>query len=775
MNEGRTSDGEGNANSGNDTVASEERPPSGVGSFCRCRTVVACAALVLLVLFWAVTTPSIRRISPRPPSAAAVNLGDDEGPPPSDEELRTATGGDEDKSGIREPLQPPLRLVVGEEHPYDDVDRTDGRLPDGSRVDHADDGSGEGKANESSNEGRRHEAPRSSSSNRHRRGRAPPLIDLPVTPARTVPPPLMGGGAGGGDDEAGSHLNVRRGDHRRFAFAAMPSFELPSPDKVDSERVGAAAQRCVCTNASCFDPDHVSECIRQYGKVVDRRTPTELADALLIRARRVATAWRRLGGIRVVDLQRATLHRRAVALFIEPPRVTPIPRQANDCHADKGSSCLELSTTDITRVVQSPLFASLWRSLLGSMRRRPSGTSWAPSSAAEEGRRRSNHSDEVDHIESTGDDTTREGSIAKKAWGAQEAPPQAAAISSSLPPKGFLLVVHISDYTNESAPIFNIYSMHDRRSRAFLMWDPYMARIEATGLLGPYITTRYDAVARNVFRGETNASLARCLEQPSACRGRPQEPFAAASKSAQSGDRPPLTEWAARKPQLYFRGSKTRAIRAKIQDMLKDGEVADVSVKWSYGRKQKMQPQPFEDAFGYKAVLAMRGQTAALRDRMLLLTGAAMVRVVSVVDEPCQLAHGLLHPYVHFLPLAHAQPPFAKLASRHVEHLKPLPRVLKRVFGEHDDFLARIADNNLRLGRIVASLAFRDYVLAHTIAAYAAVLLDAPLLHQGGRDLLAQEGGADAMMPSSSSNPMPWDPHIPTTLEGAIRVVRSAG
>ena len=130
----------------------------------------------------------------------------------------------------------------------------------------------------------------------------------------------------------------------------------------------------------------------------------------------------------------------------------------------------------------------------------------------------------------------------------------------------------------------------------------------------------------------------------------------AASPSSYEPVHPRWRPWAARpKKAAAFHGSPTHRLRKALAKSLAAAEVAklqpaarqaavrgsiDFSLKWAYG-KPNAALRDWSDLYAYQGVLAVRGQSASLRDRLLLLSGATIFARAHPLTEAIGAAQGM--------------------------------------------------------------------------------------------------------------------------------------
>jgi hypothetical protein len=310
--------------------------------------------------------------------------------------------------------------------------------------------------------------------------------------------------------------------------------------------------------------------------------------------------------------------------------------------------------------------------------------------------------------------------------------------------KGFLLALNFEDVASRDglSSGLAIYS-EGPVSPQFMVLDPYFGADDVP--LASYRNTRYDVFVASLFNTSA-ADLQHALRHADGAP--PPSPVHA-----------DFLPWSDRKAAAYFAGGPTHAIRRVLQRLTDDTYqpgrrvvlpmptypprlkvLNNMTVLYSYGAKAKAAMQPLSIIGRFKAVWAIRGQSASLRDRQLLASGAAMFRIMNVAtdDEPWQLYHRLLEPYVNYVAFYYRQSVFkiSKFCLKDyscVPHLRGgrLMEIQEALFNDRDRELQVMADNNFHLALQLADRAFRDELLRDVLLGYVSVLrADAVLLNR---------------------------------------------
>ena len=297
---------------------------------------------------------------------------------------------------------------------------------------------------------------------------------------------------------------------------------------------------------------------------------------------------------------------------------------------------------------------------------------------------------------------------------------------------GFPLVLHFGDFADEETCVFGAYALSGPDAKSFTVWDPYVD--PSTEIPIPsYRNTRFGKYAPAVLGKDGEWKRHDWLsENETALKSFVEEAL---------GRLPP---WQERKPELYFRGSPTHRLRRFVG---LSGEHFNIRVKKFYGgNMKKVTFESFEDCYKSKMVLALRGMNAALRDRQLLLSGSALVRIMDIDKEPLQMPHDMLHPFVHYIPLVYRGPvgkTKAKQGPKQLLHLtgtglNSAVATLLKDFGSKsfdvgsagkltvppESILHAMGQNNLRVAAMIASEQFRDEVMRRVLWMYIAYALN---------------------------------------------------
>ena len=439
-----------------------------------------------------------------------------------------------------------------------------------------------------------------------------------------------------------------------------------------------------------FAADRIANCLLKNFKL-DRRSPADVMESLLNRPRRVARAWYSRGGCTESILRRSFRSTStAVSLRVVPPKLLSVV-------PDNVSSWFFAES--IQRVVASTQFLKEWEVLRTELRFPEFITAGEP----ELGRRYN--------------------LTASLSWRTAD---------------GFPLVLHFGDFAGEGPHecVFGAYSREIHNSSSFTVWDPYVAPLRGI-TLSSYRPTNFLKHAQDVFGTQCRAT--KFLGDVPAGTG-DQALAHSVTKALRT-----LPAWESRKDTLYFRGSPTHRIRRAISEGA-TGAHLDIAVRKFYQLGKRETFEPFSDCYSSKMVLALRGMNAALRDRQLLLSGSALVRIMDIDKEPLQMPHDMLHPFVHYIPLMYRGPvgkTKAKQGPKQLVHLTGMGlnnvvATLLKDFGSKsfdvgpagkltvppESILHAMGQNNLRVAAMIASEQFRDEVVRRVLWMYIAYALN---------------------------------------------------
>jgi hypothetical protein len=327
--------------------------------------------------------------------------------------------------------------------------------------------------------------------------------------------------------------------------------------------------------------------------------------------------------------------------------------------------------------------------------------------------------------------------------------------------EGFLLVLAFGDHPREEwgHAGLAIYGGGAYPSPFFVVFDPFMST--KTVHLASYQNTRYTALVAHILNTSFDDVGPRLLKEP-----QPQPVI------------PTWLPWEKRLNKTHFSGGPTSPVRRAVamalgldKKRLPAGNLtqlqilksrSDFAVGFAYGRRRSTRMQGWDTLFQYKALWSIRGVSASLRDRLLLLSGAAILGVRAVrtspSPEPWQLYHRLMTPFVHYVPI-----PYSQLSHRLRPHETTLwrddLRLLKLVdalLSQCDSELHSIAQNAYSLGMAIAHRPVRDEALLSGIESF---LNACSWGEEGGLPLTLAEAQLLVKNAELAASPF-WPPHL---------------
>eukprot|EP00759_Apiculatamorpha_spiralis_P043490 PhF_6_TR40819/c0_g1_i3/m.61749 len=191
---------------------------------------------------------------------------------------------------------------------------------------------------------------------------------------------------------------------------------------------------------------------------------------------------------------------------------------------------------------------------------------------------------------------------------------------------------------------------------------------------------------------------------------------------------PQRSDWkSSRINKIAFFGRPTHRIRSMFQRTVVNSncEVCNVTVGWigtahigkhiSKGNSYS----PLEYA-RYQSAFMVRGKSASQRDKDLLATGNAIVRLVDLFLEPSQFMHDVLIPYVHYLPLWYRVEEKSTWSRKkglpRMEHFRSAMNAFTSK--EFEEIRYRMAKNNRHVAEYLADGTLMDTFVAELIQEY---------------------------------------------------------
>eukprot|EP00759_Apiculatamorpha_spiralis_P020619 PhF_6_TR25878/c0_g1_i1/m.36586 len=255
-------------------------------------------------------------------------------------------------------------------------------------------------------------------------------------------------------------------------------------------------------------------------------------------------------------------------------------------------------------------------------------------------------------------------------------------------PDRIILFIDTADHTESSLPLFALYALPDPK----LPLPKNYLFLDETFLVGHgYRKSGYSAFVKEI--------------------GFP------ASKQ----------QWlSTRANKVVFFGRPTHRLRLTFHKTVETSKCAacNITVNWAgqatskhSGRGSAVPPREYAR---YQTAFMIRGKSASNRDKDLLATGNAIVRLVDFFLEPSQFVHDLLIPYVHYLPIWYrVQDKLTWSRKRGLPYLDHFGDAMK-TFASHefDDIRYRLANNNRKVAQYLGDQTVMDDFVIGLIGEY---------------------------------------------------------